>query len=252
MKKIAIVCLLFLCSLSAISQEMRFVQGVVLGKDGQRLSGVTVKAQNADAQVCSKHNGTFEMSVPLFITKLEATNGEKTATAKIDGGYIVLKLNVPANENDISEVVFAEVNQEVPEGVVAEVNQEVPEGVVVGVICESGMMTYRGVNSITGEEQFRYGPIAAAEDVGEFLAVVNALVFLKSKNSKLPVFFEKEEVLSWVKKNKCKAQIPEDATEQLKKLVSRSEKWLKDNNYKSTLMKWNSAEWGENPACKTE
>jgi hypothetical protein len=240
MKKIAIVCLLFLCSLSAISQEMRFVQGVVLGKDGQRLSGVTVKAQNADAQVCSKHNGTFEMSVPLFITKLEATNGEKTATAKIDGGYIVLKLNVPANENDISEVVFAEVNQ------------EVPEGVVVGVICESGMMTYRGVNSITGKELFRYGPIAAAEDVGEFLAVVNALVFLKSKNSKLPVFFEKEEVLSWVKKNKCKAQIPEDATEQLKKSVSRSEKWLKENNYKRTLMKWNSAEWGENPACKTE
>ena len=240
MKKIAIVCLLFLCSLSAISQEMRFVQGVVLGKDGQRLSGVTVKAQNADAQVCSKHNGTFEMSVPLFITKLEATNGEKTATAKIDGGYIVLKLNVPANENNISEVVYAEVNQ------------EVPEGVVVGVICESGMMTYRGVNSITGEELFCYGPIAAAEDVGEFLAVVNALVFLKSKNSKLPVFFEKEEVLSWVKKNKCKAQIPEDATEQLKKSVSRSEKWLKENNYQSTLMKWNSAEWGENPACKTE
>ena len=40
----------------------------------------------------------------------------------------------------------------------------------------------------------------------------------------------------------------EDATEQLKKAVARSEKWLKDNYYKNALIKWNSDDWGRNPA----
>ena len=80
------------------------------------------------------------------------------------------------------------------------------------------------------------------------MAIVHALTYMKTVKSKLPVYSNNEEVFSWVKKNKCKAQMSEDATEQLKKAVARSEKWLKDNYYKNALIKWNSDDWWRNPA----
>ena len=251
MKRITILCMLLLCSLVATSQELRFVKGVVLGKNGQRLSGVTVKAKNADVEVCSKHDGTFEMRVPLFATKLEASSGKEKVSAKIDGGYIVLKLDEYANKNGIvksklkqntdAEVENVQVSEMVETGFE-------PVGVAVYASCKSGMMMYRGVNTQTGEELFTYGPIAGTEEVGEFLAVVHALTFLKTAKSRLPVFSDNEEILSWVKKNKCKAQMLEEVTEHLQKVVSRSELWLRENSCKNLLVKWNAEEWGKNPA----
>ncbi len=243
MKRMTILCLLFLSSIAAISQEMRFVHGVVLGKNGQRLSGVTVEAKNADVRVCSKHDGTFEMRVPFFTKKLEASYGNEKVSAKIDGGYIVLKLDARAG---LKQKTDAKVGTQLMDGVVE--SKLEPVGVAVYVSCKSGIMTYRGVNTLTGEELFSYGPIAGTEDIGEFLAVVHALTYLQIAKSRLPVFSDNEEALSWVEKNKCKAQMPEDATERLKKAVSCSEIWLRSNSYKNALLKWNTEEWGENPA----
>ena len=232
MKRRIVFCLLLLCSLSAMAQEIRFVQGIVLGNDGQRISGITVETEDASVQAVSRHDGTFEMRVPLSAKKLNVTNGKKQVSALIDGGYIVLNLNEPANKNSIAETS----------------QPSAPIGVVVYTSCKSGIIAYRGVNPETGEELFNYGPLQGTEEIGDFLAVVHALTYMKTIKSKLPVFSDNEEVLSWVKKNKCKAQMPEDATEQLKKAVARSEKWLKDNYYKNALIKWNSDDWGKNPA----
>lgn len=104
MKKIITFCLLLLCSLVATSQEMRFVQGVVLGNDGIRLAGITVEAEDANLQTVSKHDGTFEMSVPIFVKNLMVSNGKKQVLAPIDGGYIVLKLDMHVDEKSVVEV----------------------------------------------------------------------------------------------------------------------------------------------------
>ena len=138
---------------------------------------------------------------------------------------------------------------------IAEANPVVnkaPEGVVVAVNCESGMIKYRAVNTVTGEEVFTYGPIPGTEDIGEFLAVVNTLNLLKVSNSQLPIYTDNQEVVSWVKKRKCKSMMLEDAEEELRRLVARSENWLMKNYYKNSIMQWNTEEWGENPASFKE
>ena len=259
MKKITILCLLSLFSLVAISQEMRFVKGIVLGKNGQRLSGVAVKAKNTDTSVFSKEDGTFEIKVPFYTTRLEASNGNDRVSAKIDGGYIVLQLAKATNKTNTllesktsviskTEAVNAEPNNEIT---VSNANTVV-EGVVVAANCKSGMVTYRGTDVATGKELFRYGPISGTAEIGEFLAVVHALTYLKTAKLTLPVFSDNEEVFLWIKKSKCRAEMPENATEQLKKVVARSEKWLKENYFKNHLVKWDSEELGKNPALIEE
>lgn len=93
MKKITILCLLFLCSLAAISQDTRFVQGIVQGKDGQGLSGVVVKARNSNVQAVSKDDGSFNIKVPFHVKELQASkDGYSESVATIDGAYIIFKL----------------------------------------------------------------------------------------------------------------------------------------------------------------
>ena len=93
MKKITTLCLLFLCSLAAISQDTRFVQGIVQGKDGQGLSGVVVKARNSNVQAVSKDDGSFNIKVPLHVKELQASkDGYSESVATIDGTYIIFKL----------------------------------------------------------------------------------------------------------------------------------------------------------------
>jgi ribonuclease HI len=55
--------------------------------------------------------------------------------------------------------------------------------------------------------------------------------------------------MSWVKKKQCNTKLqrtPKNA--QLFDLVDRAEQWLKNNAYKTTIVKWETKAWGEIPA----
>ena len=112
-----------------------------------------------------------------------------------------------------------------------------------------GMMEYRGVYIATGEEIFHFGPIFGTNNIGEFLAIVHGLALLKQKGIDLPIYSDSYNALLWIKGKKCKTKLPRDSkSEGLFEYVDRAEKWLKENSYKTTLIKWETDKWGEIPA----
>ena len=79
------------------------------------------------------------------------------------------------------------------------------ESLSVDAACSGnpGAMEYRGVYSKTGQEIFRQGPFKrGTNNIGEFLALVHGLAFLKQKNSPLPLYTDSETALAWLKAKK--------------------------------------------------
>ena len=135
-------------------------------------------------------------------------------------------------------------------------NSELPASVhknalAVDAACSGnpGQMEYRGVYLATGEEVFHFGPIFGTNNIGEFLAIVHALALLKQKNSNLPIYSDSRNALMWIKQRSCKTKLPRTPeTEAIYQYIERAEKWLRENRYTNTLIKWETSEWGEIPA----
>lgn len=134
--------------------------------------------------------------------------------------------------------------------------KELPAAVIrnalaVDAACSGnpGMMEYRGVYIGTGEEIFHFGPIFGTNNIGEFLAIVHGLALLKQKGLDIPIYSDSRNALLWVKQKACKTKLPRDnSSEELFGYIDRAEKWLRDNSYTTTLIKWETDQWGEIPA----
>ena len=126
------------------------------------------------------------------------------------------------------------------------------ESLSVDAACSGnpGAMEYRGVYTKTGEEIFHQGPFQnGTNNIGEFLALVHGLALLKQKNSPLPIYTDSKTALAWVKAKKTKSLLEKnDANAVLFDLMSRAEKWLRENEYTTQIIKWETSVWGEIPA----
>lgn len=112
-----------------------------------------------------------------------------------------------------------------------------------------GPMEYRGVCLRTGREVFRFGPAYGTNNIGEFLAIVHALALLRRQGERLTVYSDSRNALAWVRQKKCKTKLPlDDRTRPLFDLIARAEAWLRDNDYDTPLLKWETKAWGEIPA----
>ena len=64
-----------------------------------------------------------------------------------------------------------------------------------------GKMEYRGVDTRTKKQIFIQGPFEeGTNNIGEFLAIVHALAFLKKQNSNRIIYTDSKTAISWVKK----------------------------------------------------
>lgn len=125
------------------------------------------------------------------------------------------------------------------------------ESLAVDAACSGnpGPMEYRGVYLRTNEEIFHFGPVQGTNNIGEFLAIVHGLALLKQKKLSMPIYSDSKTAIGWVKKKKCKTLLVRDAsTEELFRLIDRAEKWLETNTYATSILKWETKEWGEIPA----
>lgn len=113
-----------------------------------------------------------------------------------------------------------------------------------------GKMEYRGVYTATKQEIFHIGPMEqGTNNIGEFLALVHGLAFLKQKESSLPIYSDSRNAISWVQKKKCKTLLERTpVNEPIFNLIERAEKWLSENKYSTKILKWETAVWGEIPA----
>ena len=128
----------------------------------------------------------------------------------------------------------------------------IKDSLAVDAACSGnpGPMEYRGVHTATGKELFLKGPYPkGTNNIGEFLALVHGLAFLKQQNIDIPIYSDSVNAMLWVKNKKCKTKLePCEANKPIFELIERAEKWLNENVYKNKILKWETDRWGEIPA----
>ena len=113
-----------------------------------------------------------------------------------------------------------------------------------------GIMEYRGVDTQTHKQLFHQGPFQqGTNNVGEFLALVHGLAFLKKNNSDRILYTDSKIAMGWVKAKKCRTKLTQTSKNKaIFDLITRAELWLKTNPYNTRIVKWETKAWGEIPA----
>ena len=113
-----------------------------------------------------------------------------------------------------------------------------------------GTMEFRGVIADTGTQVFHRGPyVEATNNIGEFLAIVLGLAYLKLHNLPWALYSDSKTAISWVRQRQCKTKIEWNTRNQdLFLAVRAAEKWLHENTWTTPIYKWDTEHWGEIPA----
>lgn len=124
--------------------------------------------------------------------------------------------------------------------------------VCVDAACSGapGPLEYRGVETESGREFFRHGPFDdGTNNVGEFLAIVHALAWQQARGLSMPVYSDSENAIAWVRAGRCRTRLARTGrNDPLFDLIARAEAWLADRPLATSIRKWDTPAWGENPA----
>ena len=113
-----------------------------------------------------------------------------------------------------------------------------------------GIMEYQGVFTETETHVFHQGPFPEATvNIGEFLALVHALAYLKKNKLNMPIYSDSLTALAWVRKKKVNTKLrPNETNKKVFELIDRALYWLNENSFETPILKWNTKLWGEIPA----
>lgn len=112
-----------------------------------------------------------------------------------------------------------------------------------------GPMEYRGVETKSQIQLFIQKFPMGTNNIGEFLAIVHGLAYLKKNNSNLPIYSDSKHAIKWVHNKRCNTKLVRNAeTKHLFEVIARGEQWLHNNKFENPLLKWKTKEWGEIPA----
>ncbi|WP_350286604.1 ribonuclease H family protein [uncultured Croceitalea sp.] len=113
-----------------------------------------------------------------------------------------------------------------------------------------GKMEYQGVDTKTKKKLFKQGPFQeGTNNIGEFLALVHGLAFLKQQKSDRIIYSDSRIAIGWVQKKHCKTNLkPNAKNKNIFELIGRAENWLKTNRFNTPIVKWETKAWGEIPA----
>ncbi len=132
-------------------------------------------------------------------------------------------------------------------------NEIIADSISVDAACSGnpGLMEYRGVHTISKEQIFLKGPYEeGTNNVGEFLALVHGLAYLKKlNNSHTIIYTDSKTAMAWVRNKKVKTTLQQsDKNRSLFELMDRALSWLHKNDYETKIIKWKTSTWGEIPA----
>ena len=136
--------------------------------------------------------------------------------------------------------------------------QPVSPAIAVDAACAGnpGKMEYQGVfvdfgtQPATTVNLFK-SPVFenGTNNIGEFLAIVHALAWMKQKHVQYPIYSDSVNAQLWIKQKKCKTKLqPNAKNEYLFQLIARAENWLNNNTIDVPILKWKTEIWGEIPA----
>lgn len=137
--------------------------------------------------------------------------------------------------------------------------------IAVDAACSGnpGKMEYQGVFVDFGTDPATTTPLFKSpvfengtNNIGEFLAIVHALAWMKQKRVQYPLYSDSVNAQKWVREKKCKTKLqPSEENTYLFELVERAEKWLRENDewmrenaFQIPVLKWKTEIWGEIPA----
>ena len=113
-----------------------------------------------------------------------------------------------------------------------------------------GKMEYQGVYVGNRQRLFHVGPMdQGTNNIGEFLALVHGLAYLKKNNFNMPIYTDSANAIAWVRQKKCNTKLERtEVNRPIFDLIERAEKWLQTNSYQTQILKWETSIWGEIPA----
>ncbi len=114
-----------------------------------------------------------------------------------------------------------------------------------------GPVEYRGVYTDTQTPLFERGPYKMGTvNIGEFLAIVLAMAWLKKhKITDMPIYSDSQTAIAWVRNKRVNTKLKKTAANAaLFDALQKAVNWLKTNDPKVQVLKWNTKEWGEIPA----
>lgn len=127
--------------------------------------------------------------------------------------------------------------------------QPIWDSISVDAACSGnpGVMEYQGVYTANKQKLFHQGPFPEGTvNIGEFLAIVHGLGYLKQRGLDIPIYSDSMTALKWVKDKKANTKlVPSAKNRELMELIQRAETWLMTNTYKNPILKWKTGEWGE-------
>jgi len=129
----------------------------------------------------------------------------------------------------------------------------IADSISVDAACSGnpGLMEYRGVHTISKEQIFIKGPYnEGTNNVGEFLALVHGLAYLKNENNAHTIIYtDSKTAMAWVRNKKIKTTLKQTAQNKtLFELMDRALSWLHKNEYSTEIIKSKTSTWGEIPA----
>ena len=130
-------------------------------------------------------------------------------------------------------------------------NAPVLDALAVDAACSGnpGVMEYQGIYIPTRTQVFHYRAEKGTNNIGEFLAIVHGLSYLKKHHLNQIIYSDSVNAISWVRQKECKSKLVEDAsTAELWDYIHRAENWLRANSYTTEIRKWDTDNWGEIPA----
>ncbi len=116
--------------------------------------------------------------------------------------------------------------------------------------AQTKTMHYRGVRIADDQEIFHRGPFEdATNNVGEFLAVVEGLDWLKQRDLRAPIYTDSLNAIQWVSERRCNTTCaPTARNAALFARIAWAERWLGEHPDHAPVRKWQTERWGENPA----
>ena len=95
-----------------------------------------------------------------------------------------------------------------------------------------GKMEYQGVYVGNRQRLFHVGPMdQGTNNIGEFLALVHGLAYLKKNNFNMPIYTDSANAIAWVRQKKCNTKLERtEVNRTIFDLIERAEKWLQTNS----------------------
>ena len=174
-------------------------------------------------------------------------------------GYPAAKYKSFSSKAEAEEALSSSYDEYISSSTVAKkpiISQEAKLEINFDTICvdaacsgNPGPLEYRGVETESHLELFIQKFPIGTNNIGEFLALVHGLAYLKKQGSDMPIYSDSKHAIKWVHNKKCNTKLVKNAkTKSLYEVIARAELWLKNNKFENILLKWETKKWGEIPA----